>query len=33
MESYLKAMQGHGQESSWSEERIAELRSKLTKQN
>ena len=33
MESYTKVMQEHGQKPSWSEERIAELRSKLTKQN
>jgi len=33
MESYTKVMQEHGQKPSWSEERIAELRSKATKQD
>ncbi len=33
MESYSKVMQEHGQKPSWSDERIAELRSKATKQN
>jgi tetratricopeptide (TPR) repeat protein len=33
MESYTKVMQEHGQKPSWSDERLAELRSKATKQN
>ena len=33
MESYTKVMQEHGQKPSWSEERLAELRSKATKQD
>lgn len=33
MESYSKAMQEHGKETSWSDKRIAELRSKATKQD
>jgi tetratricopeptide (TPR) repeat protein len=33
MENYLKAMQEQGQKPVWSDERIAELRSKATKQN
>lgn len=33
MESYLKIMQEQGQKPSWSDERIAELRSKVTKLN
>lgn len=33
MESYTKVMQEHGQKPSWSDERIAELRSKATKQD
>jgi len=33
MESYTKVMQEHGQKPSWSDERLAELRSKATKQD
>jgi len=33
MESYLKIVQEQGQETSWSDKRIAELRSKATKQD
>ena len=33
MESYLKLMQEQGIKPSWSDERIAELRSKATKQD
>ena len=33
MESYSKIAQAHGQETSWSDKRIAELRSKATKQD
>ena len=33
MESYLKLMQEHGQRPAWSDERIADLRSKATRQD
>lgn len=33
IESYSKVMQEHGQETSWADKRIAELRSKATKQD
>jgi tetratricopeptide (TPR) repeat protein len=33
MESYTKVMQEHGQKPSWSDERLADLRSKATKQD